>query len=230
MEQPNIPPRISMQRIYEDLLATLNLEKGMLFTIRGLTFQPGKTLRNFLFTAERKKHIKPLSFLILSVSLGTFLTLKYLDSIGVGFSTKEFIKIDANTSQKLKDTIAFINNFIHQYFHLFQMLKVPFYALTCGWFFRKKQYNYAERLVANCFIMAYATMIYIVFMPLAFIHSKVMILIPIITVLYTLWAFVQFFDDKTWKGGLRAIGSYLLGDALHGAFLGVVIGLLYLFG
>ena len=48
MEQQNIPPRISMQTIYESILAIFNFEKGLSFTIKNLLVSPGQTLNNYL--------------------------------------------------------------------------------------------------------------------------------------------------------------------------------------
>jgi len=78
MAQQNTPPRISMQTIYESILAVFNFEKGLTFTIKNLLLHPGETLNNYLFTVDRTKHIKPMNYLVLMVTIATFLTFQII--------------------------------------------------------------------------------------------------------------------------------------------------------
>ena len=134
MEQTNIPPRISMQTIYESILAVFNFEKGFSFTVKNLLLTPGKTLSNYLFTAERTKHIKPLNFLILMITIATFLTLQLIKfSNSDAMSGSEISDVMGGTEvnlgegipQRLNNAVGIFNTLMKQYYHIFQLLKIP---------------------------------------------------------------------------------------------------------
>lgn len=237
MELLNIPPRISMQTIYESILAVFNFEKGMSFTIKNLLLTPGKTLTNYLFTAERTKHIKPMSFLILMVTIATFLTLQLIKSSNPdAMSGNEINDVMAGNSvnlgdgvpQKLNDAVEIFNTLIKQYYHIFQLLKIPFFALVTFWIFRKKQYNYAEHLIINSYIIAMTTFLFIVIFPITFLDMRVFTILIASTIIYMFVAYVLVFEEKNWKGFLKAIGCYFLATVLHMSLVALVIGGIYL--
>ena len=78
MMSEGIPQRITMQKIWEYILSIFNLERGLLYTMQQMTIRPGQAINEFLFTEKRKKHIKPVSFLILTATVSTFITLKLM--------------------------------------------------------------------------------------------------------------------------------------------------------
>ena len=237
MEQTNIPPRISMQTIYESILAIFNFEKGFSFTVKNLLLTPGKTLSNYLFTAERTKHIKPMNFLILMITIATFLTLQLIkisnpdamngNEINDVMGGNE-INLGEGVPQKLNDAIGIFNTLLKQYYHIFQLLKIPFFALATFWIFRKKQYNYAEHLIINSYIIAMTTFIFIVTFPVAFVDMKIFTILITGTIIYMFVAYVLVFEEKNWKGFLKAIGSYFLATVLHMSLVALVVGGIYL--
>lgn len=237
MEKTNIPPRISMQTIYESILAVFNFEKGFSFTVKNLLLTPRETLRNYLYTTERTKHIKPMNFLILMITIATFLTFQLIKTSnpeamnGNGFNDVmggTAVDLGDDIPQKLSDAIGIFNNLIKQYFHIFQLLKIPFFALTTFWIFRKKQYNYAEHLIINSFIIGMTTFLFIVIYPVALIQMKIFVPLITITILYMFVAYISVFEEKNWKGFLKAIGCYFLATILHTSLIGFVVGGIYL--
>ncbi|MFK7773857.1 MAG: hypothetical protein AB8F94_17030 [Saprospiraceae bacterium] len=237
MEQTNIPPRISMQTIYESILAVLNFEKGFSFTVKNLLLNPGETLSNYLFTAERTKHIKPMNFLILMITIATFLTLQLIKTSNPdAVSGNEIndvmggtsVNLGENIPQKLNNAIGIFNTLVKQYYHIFQLLKIPFFALATFWIFRKKQYNYAEHLIINSFIIAMTTFLFIVAFPIALIHMNAFAVLVTVTIIYMFMAYISVFEEKNWKGFLKAIGCYFLATILHTSLVALVVGGIYL--
>jgi len=237
MEQQNIPPRISMQTIYESILAVFNFEKGLSFTVKNLLLTPGKTLSNYLFTAEREKHIRPMNFLLLMITIATFLTLQLLKFSSpegaVGTEVNDVmggtsINLGEGVSQKLNDAIGILNKLILKYYHIFQLLKIPFFALATFWIFRKKQYNYAEHLIINSFVIGMTTFLFIFTFPLAFIQMKIFSILLGATIIYMLVAYIAVFEEKNFIGFMKAIGCYFLATILHTFFIALVAGGIYL--
>ncbi len=237
MEQQNIPPRISMQTIYESILALFNFEKGLSFTIKNLLIHPGKTLNNYLFTNERTKHIKPINFLILMVTIATFLTFHLIKSSNPEVTggnqiddvlSGNSINLGDSVPQKLNDAFAIFNELVSKYYHIFQLLKIPFFALATFWLFKKKKFNYAEHLIINSFIIGMTTFLFIITYPLAFIHMKVFAFLITLSIVYLFVAYISIFDEKNWKGFLKAIGCYFLATILHTSLVALVVGGIYL--
>lgn len=237
MEQTNTPPRISMQTIYASILAVFNFEKGFSFTVKNLLLTPGKTLSNYLFTIERSKHIKPMNFLILMITIATFLTLQLIrtsnpDTMGGNEISDVMggnsVNLGEGVPQKLNDAVTIFNTFMKQYYHIFQLLKIPFFALATFWIFRKKQYNYAEHLIINSYIIAMTTFLYIVVFPLALIDLKIFTILITGTIIYMFIAYVSIFEEKNWKGFLKSIGCYFLATVLHTSLIALVVGGIYL--
>jgi len=237
MEQQKIPPRISMQTIYESILAIFNFEKGLSFTIKNLLFSPGKTLNNYFFTHERSKHIRPMNFLLLMVTIATFLTLQLIKSSNPeAMNGNEINDVMGGTSinlgngvpEKLNDAIGIFNGLVKQYYHIFQLLKIPFFALATFCFFRKKQFNYAEHLIINSYIIAMTTFLFIITFPIAFIQMKIFAILITGTILYMFLAYISVFEEKNWKGFLKAIGCYFLATILHTSLVAIVVGGIFL--
>ncbi|MEL7122431.1 MAG: hypothetical protein AAFO07_23500, partial [Bacteroidota bacterium] len=51
-------PRITMSRIWKELLSQLNLEKGFIYTVRRFGFSPGKATEEYLYL-DRNKLVPP---------------------------------------------------------------------------------------------------------------------------------------------------------------------------
>ncbi len=237
MEQKNIPPRISMQTIYESILAVFNFEKGFSFTVKNLLLAPGKTLNNYLFTAERTKHIKPMNFLILMVTIATFLTFQLIKSSNPeAVSGNEIddvlsgtsINLGNNVPQKLNDAVTLFNQLVNKYYHIFQLLKIPFFAVATMWIFRKKKYNYAEHLVINSYIIAMTTFLFILVYPTVLVQMRLFAILATASTIYMFIAYILVFEEKNWKGFLKAIGCYFLATFLHTSLVALVVGGIYL--
>jgi hypothetical protein len=235
MEQQNIPPRISMQTIYESILAIFNFEKGLSFTIKNLLVSPGQTLNNYLFTAERSKHIKPMSFLLLMVTIATFLTFQLIKSSSpeVGNEINDVmagtsINLGNGVPPKLNEAITIFNQLVLKYYHIFQIVKIPFFALATFWLFGKKKFNYAEHLIINSFIIGMTTFLFIVIYPIALILMKAFTVLLTITIIYMFVAYILVFEEKNWKGFLKAIGCYFLATILHTSLVTLVVAGIYL--
>lgn len=237
MARQNVPPRISMQTIYESILSIFNFEKGLSFTIKNLLLSPGKTLSNYLFTVERLKHIKPMNFLLLMVTIATFLTLQLLKSSNPDLANVTEIEdvlggtkvnLGSGVPQKLNDAIEIFNKLVTRYYHIFQLLKIPFFALATFWIFRKKQYNYAEHLIINSYIIGMTTFLFIMVFPVAFVQMNAFAILLTTTIIYMFVAYISVFEEKNWRGFLKAIGCYLLATILHTSLVALVVGGIYL--
>ena len=216
------PKRITMQTIWAYLLSILNIERGLLYSMKQLTVRPGQAIKEFLFTEKRNLHIKPLSFLILTATVSTFITLKLMaqdiNITGIDIGTRE------NDSLFIKQLIENFNYLIGKYFNLFQMLKIPFLSLGTYWLFKKNKFNFAEHLVINSYIYGYLS-IFIIFIGICIWFSSMQMggIIATLTFIYPIYVYIKLFDEHIALGIAKSFAVYLIGNILHLLCMGLIV-------
>ena len=110
------------------------------------------------------------------------------------------INLGNNVPQKLNDAVAIFNQLVAKYYHIFQLLKIPFFALATLWIFRKKKFNYAEHLIINSYVMGMTTFLFIIVYPTAFIHMRLFAILITTTIIYMFTAYISVFEEKNWMG------------------------------
>ena len=221
MEGQNKPQRISMQYIFKYVLQIVNLERGLFYTIKELAFRPGVAINKFLYSEERKQFMKPISFLLLMVSIATFLSLRLVSNFedqGLEEMIIQSGKITEDSSF-LEKLLANSNQYILKYFHLFQLIKIPFIAIFTYLFFRKVKFNYAEHLVANSYIIGFISVIFLVLTPVIFISFKSIYLLAFLTFFYTFFAYIKTFEENIFIGVLKSLLVLFFSNLLHFVFL-----------
>ena len=174
-----------------------HVDSGILFLIKEMFLRPGITASEYI-EGKRKKYFSPVQYLILSIAVSTFLTLK-LGVIGLNEVSPEIF-------ETLNDTQKFFlqfNNFIYRFFNLTLFAGIPVMAMYSKLLYRKSGYNYSENVIFNTFLAAQRTLIYILMMPLLYAYrDKWFIGIGayyFIFVVYMGWGYVQFFNGgKIW--------------------------------
>ena len=222
------PQRITMQTISEYVLAVFNLERGLLYTMKQLTIRPGQAIRDFLFTEKRNKHIKPFSFVILTATLSTFITLKLMSqNINIsGFN----LGSSKNDSLFVQELIANFNYLLAKYFNLIQMLKIPFLTLGTYWLFKKNNFNFAEHLIINTFVFSYIS-IYVILVGLSFLlfSEQVGGIVAILTFIYPIYVYIKLFEENIGMSILKSLGAFFIGSILHFIFIGVIVFIMQMF-
>jgi len=201
-----------MRSIFEGILDTFNLERGLIYTSIALTIKPGTAIRTYLYE-DRTKLVKPFRFLVLTIAVATFATLQYFkhSSVGEAFALgfSEGLGKEAGGDMELR-VAAFAkqwSDIAQNYFNLFLLAGVPVVALATRWVFRRKM-NYAEHLVVNSYITGYMTLVYLLMMPLLFFMNFVALskLYMVFLLVYSAWSYTRIFGEKLWAG----IGKSLL--------------------
>ncbi len=207
MEIQSRPERITMKTIWHDLMGIFNLERGLLYTLVVLTIKPGAALREYLYD-NRQRLVPPFRFLIFTVAIGTFITVQYFKNSNIlkefERGVREGYQSRGGTSEQpqfLETYLTTISDLYNNYFNLFILAGVPIVALTTFWFFRKNM-NYAEHLVINSYLTAYATVIYIVLTPMLWItdYSVLSVIHFALTLVYSAYLYIQVFEQKIGPG------------------------------
>jgi Protein of unknown function (DUF3667) len=190
--------RIDKKYIWDEIQYTIfHWNKGVLFSIKKLISNPGKTARAFV-EGNRVNHYKPISLVFLLSGIGAFLSFKVL-----GFSNvmkEQYASNKAMNTGFMSDYLSFVNNY-----NAFIMLAfIPIIALFTKLVFRKWGHNYYEHIVMNAYgLSCYSVLSMLVMYPILYFvkHDVQMFgnvtlysfsIIPVVMV----WFFKGFYPEK----------------------------------
>jgi len=218
--------RIDKKYIWDELQYTVfHTNKGLLYSVKNILKNPGKTAREFI-NGNRVNHYKPILLVFVLSGLATFLSFKVLNLKEVMSAYFSQQKINSNF---MLDIVSFMSS----YNSILMLLYVPLFALTTKIAFRKWGHNYYEHVVMNAYILSFYTLVSIIFVyPIMFIfrHSPnaffnltqiSILLVPPILV----WFFKEVYKDKSLKSIIIKV-LYVLGLTILGYFIFIIFTVL----
>jgi Protein of unknown function (DUF3667) len=207
MEDEKLPVKTTLKRInsayiWHEFQHIFHFEKGFLYTMKGLMFQPGKTVREFILE-DRTKAVKPIIF-ILVISTIVTLIFKYIGENMYFFSTEQFHdrKIVVKIYEWFNNNIGY--SFLILGIHLTFWTKL---------FFRKHPYNFWELLITFCYYIGQALfIIFILTILLKYTHFPFKEdLDKYIGFAYLFWATGQFFGEKKLINYVKSTLAVIMG-------------------
>lgn len=143
------PKRITFYNMMHDIPDVFfDIDHGLFYSIRTFLTRPGKEIRNY-FAGDRKKHYKPLKFVLLIGGFTAFLFSRFQFSNGNPKTGFEEFGTTWNT--------------------LFLLLQLPMIAFFTWLFFKKRKYTFGEHLIANAYLIAEVSLFNIMLFPLYYI-------------------------------------------------------------
>ncbi len=224
--------RIDRKYLFDEIQYTvLHANKGLLYSLKGLLKNPGKTAREYI-NGNRVNHYKPILMVFVLAGISTFLTFKVL---GGRELLESAFKSTSSSNRKFMEGTS---EFVSHYYSLITLALIPFLAFITKITFRKWGNNYYEHVVINAYILSSQMLLGILFVdPFLFLFNHVapkvsllisqynfLILIPLVLV----WFFKGFYNEKPLKTivlkVLVAIGLFLLGYLVI-LFIGILVGI-----
>jgi len=155
--------RIDKKYIWDEIQYTVfHTNKGLLYTLKKIIQNPGKTAKEFI-DGNRVNHYKPILLIFVLSGISTYISFKLLDLnkiLGAYFADKNI------NSKFMGDLMTFLSS----YTTILMLALVPFFALTTKIVFKKWGHNYYEHVVMNAYILSYYTLFSIlVVYPLMFV-------------------------------------------------------------
>lgn len=195
--------RIDRHYIVHEIEHVLHFERGILYTIRELSLNPGRNIRNYL-SKNRSRLVKPIIFIIITSLVYTLLT--HFLHVEDGYVKFQGAKSESPTA------VSSIVKWVQDHYGYANIFMGVFIALWLKLFFRKFTYNFYEILIMLCFIMGMGMLIFSVFVVIeGLTHFNVMPLAGMIGIGYASWAIGDFFEQKKIGNILKALAAYLLG-------------------
>ncbi len=211
--------RIDKKYIAREIQAIVNVEKGLLFTVKNLLIKPGATVRDYLFY-DRKKYMKPLLFLIFSSIVFSLL----ISALDVNVT---FFNIDTISILKGKIRSREIGAWTQRNIGYSQLIMGIFVALWLALFYRKSKFNFYEIVVLLSYVFGEGLLILGAFFVMDFPFKGYFFLKIgfMFYFLYIPWGIGQFFGERKWKNYLIALLVYLLGSL---SYISVLVLIAYL--
>jgi len=206
--------RVDLQYLLKEIPNSIfQVNRGIFFTIRELFTRPGNSIREFL-EGKRKRHFKPLAFVLL-VSTLYVLTAYFTDKYTFLGDAISGMADSLNKDETKFSITAKILNWFGKNHSYTTLLVLPFFSLASYLVFIKSKYNYFEHLILNFYITGQQMVIYLIFTTLFFlfkIEGYFIDIIPFtIAILYLFWVFIKFFENgKILKKILLTILTYIL--------------------
>ncbi|GAB5408884.1 MAG: hypothetical protein BalsKO_12490 [Balneolaceae bacterium] len=149
--------KITFKAVFREAFSTFtNMDKGFLYNLRGLTFNPKTFIQGYL-SGKRRGIFNPISYLIISISL--YLILENIFPIYA----------PNMPSDATQDTIIYkigyqAGKIITEYFKFFWIMSVFFLAAPTALLYRKR--NFAEHVTVAAFLIGHSTLLVAFLTPL----------------------------------------------------------------
>lgn len=191
--------RIDGHYLLHEIEHVLHFERGVLYTIRALLVDPGRSV-NIYLKENRSRLIKPVIFIVLS-------SLFYSVIINLFHIDQTFVRFEGG-----KSTAYTIFRWISTHYGYASIMMGLFIAGWLQLFFRKSGYNIFEILLLLCFVIGINMLIYSFF---AFIQGLINISLLSIGglggMIYSSWAIGQFYGNAGFGRYAKAFLAYMLG-------------------
>lgn len=178
--------------IHEIPNSIFHFNRGLFFTIKELSTRPGHTIREFV-VGKRIQNYKPISYLLVASALYVIAT----HLMGRNTFIADFVSgFTMGMTEQDQSSGSEVINWITKNQTYITLLFIPLFSFASYIAFIKSGYNYFEHLVLNLYITGQQMLIYLIF---SFVITKDNILmgLPILLgMIYNIWAYFQFFDNK----------------------------------
>lgn len=210
--------RINRRYILSEITSVLNLQKGILYTIKELLIRPGHSIRVFI-QEDRNRLVKPIMFILITSLIYTIIMRI--------FHFEEEIIDGARAALDNSDSATLtILKWLQENHGYANIIIALFIGLWMKLFFRKHPFNYFEILIILCFVMGIEMLIYSVFdLIRGLTHTNLMIVQVLASFIYATYAVGQVFDKRKIANYVKALISNLLGIITF-TFVAMGIGIL----
>lgn len=235
--------RLQLNTFSDEIGEALNVNKGLLYTLKGLTTAPGKTIRDYLGIG-RYKVMNPLKyllvlmtiFLLIAIPGGYFKSIEKLQQIGtVDIREGETASESAQAEQVQKmvmDYTHYYQELYANYFNFWMILTVGFISVFSYVLYKKRDYNFLEHLVVNLFANAHITLLLIIAAILTpFLSFTANSIVTSFTVFlgyfYFIWVYKQLFQQALLKTIIKSTIAYVFGASIFSIVLAIIIFVIY---
>ncbi len=214
--------------VYSFFESNFSFEKGILRTIKGLAYKPGKVVNDYI-KGITNPYYTPLKYVFVAASFSALLM------IGTGLfdDTIATQATKPGLTEQQKDVSKRMMGFISNYMSLLSIVYLPFAAWISKLLFKKARYNFAEHLVFNSYILGQSTLYSMVLMLLIWAGLDGLRTYEGFTIagaLINMLVYIQFsistFSYSWFQSLWRSVVTYILSYLLYISLLSTVVAVL----
>lgn len=216
---PKTIKRLTFRGLLADVADAINLDKGLLYTLKGMTLRPAQTIQEYL---DDKRYVvtNPIKFFVLIV--GTTLLIAsqtgYFDDASAIKSGFEYGYTQGDETKEIPEEMKvfeeqlmyyYINYFV-KYQNIWFLITILFTSFFTYLFFRKRGFNFVEHNIINTYIFVYT---YLFFTIMVVFSLDPNIWTYPYMIIYTLMAIVVYkylFIVSWWQAIYKTILAFLL--------------------
>lgn len=217
--QPSVLKRIDAHYILHEIEHVIHFERGILYTIKELVINPGKSIRNYI-SENRSRLVKPVIFIIITSLIYTLISHFFHTEDGY----IQYKGLEKYTAIKML-------SWLQAHYGYWNIITGAFIAIWLKMFFKKHGYNFFELLIMLCFVLGISMLIFAFFAIIeGVLHFKLLNIAGMIGVIYLIWAAGNFFEKNKALNYFKVLMSYLLGTITFFILLfatGITIDLLF---
>jgi hypothetical protein len=196
--QPADTHRITLKHLLlHDLPHSIwHVDKGLAYTFYQMITRPGLTIRGYL-AGQRTRQFRPVSYLLLLVGLSALVMSAFQLDLHQAMLTAQPTAAGAPPQALMSVVMERYLTITMKHPYLMQLVLMPLNSLVSWWLLRRAGYNYAEVLLANCFVGGTLTVLNLaVILPALLAGNRAFLqlasqLVFIPTLVYTLWVNAQ---------------------------------------
>ena len=218
--------RLSFKYLISQTLLILNLERGIGYTIKWFLLNPGKAVQEYLFE-DRRRMIKPISFVVLMAAISTYLTLTFI------FHGDEMLtQLHADPDweavpEQFKPVIDQIVIITQKYFNLSYLTTIPLLSLSTFLVFKESALNFTEHLIINCYLYCMQTIFLVLTIPVLAMVPELGAIIGILIMGYLIYAYSNIFEMKILAGLKKVWLVYLIYTTFSIVLLSILVFILF---
>ncbi len=211
--------------------SVLQVDRGIIFTIKELFTRPGHSIRAYL-EGKRVNHYRAISFLLVTSTIYALVAYwlgeqtNLSEAIGGAISGITDKDKDQNLANSYFITLL---KWLGAHPSYFALILFPFFSFASYIAFIKFGYNYFEHLILNAYLTGLQSIIYTFFIPITKIFGDTYLVGStqlFLGTMATFWMYSQFFKDTSlWVKILLTILSYILYFLLISILMFVFFGI-----
>ncbi len=230
--QKLITERLTVRNIWSNFLAQLtNIETGFWHTTVMLFKAPWQVVEDVI-SGKTVRYYNPFRYVLIWATISVVLNISSgvfdAQQADIQEGMNELLGVEDRNSRQQEIQQTFQEE-VKNWLNFIVLLLIPFMSLMTKWLFRKKEYNYAEHLVANTYLLGQTTLIGV---PILFIFVAFPSLLPwqmwtgyLLTILFYTYASRKLFEVSAFGAFWRSTLAVILGNLMLVLTMGIIGGI-----
>jgi hypothetical protein len=226
--------RYSLLNVGSSIMDAINLEHGLLYTIKEFLLRPGQSTRAYLGEG-RLNYFSPFRMLLLSTALlliliqSVELDQEFEKSFlqGANATAEAMNDTDSEKAMKAKELSLNIMSLIQEYFNVFIWLYIPVISLFTWLFNRKSGLNYAENIVFNTCYTSIVNLFAFIFLLgyLVDLGGFGTLIYTLLSLVYFVWYYQDLFGKSLIRSVFEGIIMSMVSAFIYSFALGIIFGM-----